>query len=49
MEKTPYGYDWHVFDWNDEDIKHLDEVYVAVISVLIIGMLLGWGLVLVWM
>lgn len=35
---------WH--DWRDNDIRHLDEFYIAISLVLFLGMLLG--AVMIW-
>lgn len=34
------------FDWKDKEIRHLDEFYIAVSSVLVIAMIAGALLIL---
>jgi len=35
---------WH--DWTDPEIRHVDEVYIAVTLLLTLAMIIGW--VLIW-
>lgn len=39
--KTTYGDEWHVFDWEDKEARYLEEIYIVLSVIFVLGMLLG--------